>query len=175
MNNFFPDIIISPTLEGDTMQMLDTSLAIGGLISALLRPHNKALISINVYSTDCAVYLYLDYQCCYLKYFDMQYFDSSQLTHKVSIRTILECIMGSFKKNRFKPGTRGHYYNTQIIEQLDLLYWKKVEIIKNFMRACRWRRLAKLSKTRAFCEWFYAPQNIGGLIAKKELAVIINE
>jgi hypothetical protein len=41
--------------------------------------------------------------------------------------------------------------------------------IISFLRACKWYRLARLVKSREFCEWYYAPNNTGGIRAKKLL------
>ena len=159
---------ISSRLEGDQKQMSNTVIDMMYFISMLIRSPFEGIFFKFIGQAQISFYN----ESFFLNFFE---WEDGILTKKFSIQRILACVYGTFKKNRFKPGSVSDYYNKVIIENIDNLYWKKVEIIKKFIRSCKVRRLAKLSKTRAFCEWFYAPQNIGGLIAKKELAVIINE
>jgi hypothetical protein len=50
----------------------------------------------------------------------------------------------------------------------------KRNIIVNFLRKCKFYRLTRLCKTRAFCEWYYHPDNIGGKISKKKIEKIFH-
>jgi ankyrin repeat protein len=45
-----------------------------------------------------------------------------------------------------------------------LQYWSK---------KLKWYRLARMVKTREFCEWYYAPDNQGGKQAKKSILQVI--
>jgi hypothetical protein len=45
-------------------------------------------------------------------------------------------------------------------------------IILRTLRKAKWIRLAKMTKTKAFNEWWYNPDNYGGIIAKKKLSLI---
>jgi hypothetical protein len=39
--------------------------------------------------------------------------------------------------------------------------------IMPFLRKCKFYRFVKLIKSKKFCEWYYAPNNIGGINAKR--------
>jgi hypothetical protein len=62
---------------------------------------------------------------------------------------------------------------TKFIRLIDQAFYDRGMIVLRFMRACKWLKLAKMTKTRAFCEWFYAPDNIGGMQAKSNLQKLV--
>jgi hypothetical protein len=51
---------------------------------------------------------------------------------------------------------------------------KYILIILRTLRKAKWIRLVKLTKTKAFNEWWYHPDNYGGKIAKKKLNFLEN-
>jgi ankyrin repeat protein len=55
----------------------------------------------------------------------------------------------------------------------DYLRKRAVIRIQKWSKQLRWYRLNRLVKTRKFCEWWYAPENTGGKIARKRLGNII--
>jgi hypothetical protein len=42
--------------------------------------------------------------------------------------------------------------------------------IRLWWKRCKWYRLARLVKSKVFCEWYYAPDNTGGIRARNMLA-----
>jgi hypothetical protein len=48
-------------------------------------------------------------------------------------------------------------------------------IILRTLRKAKWIRLAKLTKTKSFNEWWYSPYNPGGKIAKKKLNIFTRQ
>jgi len=48
-----------------------------------------------------------------------------------------------------------------------------VRRIVQILRKAKWYRLARITKTRAFCEWWYHPDNPGGKLLKKRLGLFI--
>jgi antitoxin component YwqK of YwqJK toxin-antitoxin module len=51
---------------------------------------------------------------------------------------------------------------------------KHLLIIFRTLRKAKYIRLAKMTKTKAFNEWWYHPDNPGGKLAKKKLSYIVN-
>jgi len=49
----------------------------------------------------------------------------------------------------------------------------KINIVLRTLRKAKWLRLARLTKTREFNEWWYHPSNVGGIIAKKKLSLLL--
>jgi hypothetical protein len=47
-------------------------------------------------------------------------------------------------------------------------------VIMLAMRKCKWYRLARLVRSKVFCEWYYAPENTGGLLLKKLILKSVN-
>jgi hypothetical protein len=45
--------------------------------------------------------------------------------------------------------------------------------VKSFCPLPHWYRLYELTKTRAFCEWYYHPDNIGGIVHKRRIAAFL--
>jgi hypothetical protein len=62
---------------------------------------------------------------------------------------------------------RSHYYEIIIKKILDRRIGCR-KIIP-YLRRCKWYRLDKLVRSREFCEWYYAPENRGGIRAKENL------
>jgi hypothetical protein len=49
---------------------------------------------------------------------------------------------------------------------------KYLFVILRTLRKAKWIRLAKMTKTKSFNEWWYSPDNPGGKIAKKKLSMV---
>jgi len=47
--------------------------------------------------------------------------------------------------------------------------------IFRLLKKAKWYRLARLTKTRAFNEWWYHPSNPGGRLAKRRLEIMMNQ
>jgi hypothetical protein len=72
---------------------------------------------------------------------------------------------------------RGHiaYYLEDV--EVNKAYIDALAVVRRFrnkvpslrVTSSRWYRLYELTKTRAFCEWYYHPDNIGGVIQKRRI------
>jgi hypothetical protein len=62
-------------------------------------------------------------------------------------------------------GCTAKFYSHTVEEILDSI--PKLKLICLLLRKCKWYRLAKLVRSRIFCEWYYSPENTGGKRARK--------
>jgi hypothetical protein len=42
-----------------------------------------------------------------------------------------------------------------------------------WLKKCKWYRLDKLVRSKIFCEWYYDPRNMGGILAKMKLSLLV--
>jgi hypothetical protein len=52
--------------------------------------------------------------------------------------------------------------------------WLSAKRILRFLRNCYWYRLDKLVRSKVFCEWYYAPENIGGIRIKNRILEMVS-
>jgi hypothetical protein len=63
-------------------------------------------------------------------------------------------------------------------KNLQQIHIRKMKKLRERMRTFtlpKWYKLSCLVKTKAFCEWYYAPDNIGGQISKRRIAHLFNQ
>jgi hypothetical protein len=62
------------------------------------------------------------------------------------------------------------FKHDQTLQKLHIIKMRKLRQRMKMFTLPRWYKLHLLTKTKAFCEWYYDPQNIGGKICKKRIA-----
>jgi hypothetical protein len=107
----------------------------------------------------------LDYNICYLD-------DHSSLLFLSRVPKIIYYLLnlGIDPDIRDDQGLTASFYpcRANIIAK-----WKGCKKILPFLRKCKWYRLAKLVKSKMFCEWYYASNNTGGIRARRSLILYI--
>jgi hypothetical protein len=107
----------------------------------------------------------------------LEYGDGSTVLHYVCNEAIIHHLLNwgiNPTKHKKKYPTfeiSAYCYNHMVCRVVNLR--DASEEIGYFLKKCKWYRLDKLVRSKVFCEWYYSPDNTGGIRAKRRIAKTI--